>query len=262
MIDTCFILIRIGIRLWHKFLDHDSNIRDNGLTLCHRVILDSVAPQWVRARTSTVQGARTRKGRGWTDNKSRSARTTRTIRSWVNCLCRNKCSHTVILKSYMIAELALEDRWFTKTLRTPDRRSTVMKLASATLRDPDTPDQIENDGQFECFSCECELPCLLQGDKLVQSICFLTEVLMLRYERERSRSGESIIIKKINQMNEHIQIPYDDKFVDGSVVMQRQEPLDVELLKNVRFDGNDTENSEQKYRCLILKSTWSSSSPF
>ena len=44
--------------------------------------------------------------------------------------------------------------------------------------------------------------------------------------------------------------------------MQRQKPLDAELLKNLRglgkplsFDGNDTEYSGQKVPCLILEST-------
>ena len=89
----------------------------------------------------------------------------------------------------------------------------------------------------------------------MQSICFLTEVVVLRHEGEHSRSGETRIIKKINQVNEHIQIPYEDKVMDRSVAMQRQEPLDADLLKDLRFDGNDTEYSGQKYRCLILEST-------
>ena len=110
-----------------------------------------------------------------------------------------------------------------------------MKLASATLGDPGTLDQIENDEQFECFSVS-ELPCLPQRDELVQRICFLMKVEVLRHGGEHSRSGETRIIKKINQVNEHIQISYDDKIVHGSFVMLRQEPLDAELLKNLRFE--------------------------
>ena len=79
--------------------------------------------------------------------------------------------------------------------------------------------------------------------------------MVLRHEDEHSRSGETRIIKNINQVKEHIQILYEDKVGDGSVVMQRQEPLDAELLKNLRFDGNDTEYSGRKCRCLILEST-------
>ena len=47
--------------------------------------------------------------------------------------------------------------------------------------------------------------------------------------KANSRSGETRIIKKINQENEHIKIPHFDKVVDDSVAMQRQEPLDAEL---------------------------------
>ena len=54
------------------------------------------------------------------------------------------------------------------------------------------------------------------------------------------------IIKKINQVNEHIKIPYIDKVVDGSVVIQRQKPLNAEPLKDLRG---------LKYRCLTLEST-------
>ena len=46
-------------------------------------------------------------------------------------------------------------------------------------------------------------------------------------------------------MTDYIKIPYTDKVVDGSVVMQRQKPLDAELLKDLRgvgkpfsFDGD------------------------
>ena len=47
-------------------------------------------------------------------------------------------SHTVILKSYKVAETVVRDRWLTKTLQNPGWRSTVLKLASATLGDPGT----------------------------------------------------------------------------------------------------------------------------
>ena len=57
----------------------------------------------------------------------------------------------------------------------------------------------------------------------MQSICFLTEVVLSR-EGKHSRSGETRIIKKVNQVNEHIKIPYTDKVADVSVAMQRQEP--------------------------------------
>ena len=88
----------------------------------------------------------------------------------------------------------------------------------------------------------------------MQSIFFLT-VVVLSHEGRHSRSGETRIIKKINQVNEHIKIPYIDKIADVSVAMQRQEPLDADLLKDLRFDGNASEYSGQKYSCLILEST-------
>ena len=44
-------------------LHQDSNQHDDGLTLCHRVILDSVAHQWVQAGHPRYTGAR--KGRSW-----------------------------------------------------------------------------------------------------------------------------------------------------------------------------------------------------
>ena len=78
---------------------------------------------------------------------------------------------------------------------------------------------------------------------------------MFSREGKHSRSGETRIIKKINQVNEHIKIPYIDKIADVSVAMQRQELLDADLLKDLRFDGNDSEYSGQKYRCLILEYT-------
>ena len=78
---------------------------------------------------------------------------------------------------------------------------------------------------------------------------------MLSREGKHSRRGETRIIKKINQVNVHINIPYIDKIADVSVAMQRQEPLDADLLKDLRLDGNDSEYSGQKYRCLILEST-------
>ena len=56
-------------------------------------------------------------------------------------------------------------------------------------------------------------------------------------------------------MNEHIKIPHDDKIADVSVAMQRQELLDADLLKDLRFDGDDSEYSGQKYSSLILEST-------
>ena len=89
----------------------------------------------------------------------------------------------------------------------------------------------------------------------MQSICFLIEVVVLSHAGKNSRSGETRIIKKINQVNEHIKIAYDDKIVDVSVAMQRQEPLDADLLKDLRFGGNDSVFSGQKYSCLILEST-------
>ena len=46
---------------------------------------------------------------------------------------------------------------------------------------------------------------------------------MLSREGEHSRSGETRIIKKINQVNEHFKIPCTDKVADVSVAMQRQE---------------------------------------
>ena len=78
---------------------------------------------------------------------------------------------------------------------------------------------------------------------------------MLSHEGKHSRSGVTRIIKKINQVSEHIKIPYIDKIADVSVPMQRQEPLDTDLLEDLRFDGNDSEYSGQKYSCLILEST-------
>ena len=51
---------------------------------------------------------------------------------------------------------------------------------------------------------------------------------MLRHEGEHSSSGETRIINKINQVNEHIQIPYTDKVADVSVAMQRQERQEAE----------------------------------
>ena len=45
-------------------LHHDSNHHNKGLALCRRVILDSVAPPWVPARTPTVHG-RPYAGRLW-----------------------------------------------------------------------------------------------------------------------------------------------------------------------------------------------------
>ena len=79
--------------------------------------------------------------------------------------------------------------------------------------------------------------------------------MVLSHEGKHSRSGETRIIKKISQVNEHIKIPYIDKIADVSVAMLRQEPLDANLLKDLRFDGNDSEHLGQKYRCLTLEST-------
>ena len=77
-------------------------------------------------------------------------------------------------------------------------------------------------------------------------------MVVLSHEGKHSRSGETRIIKKINQVNEHIKIPYDNKIADVSVAMQRQESLDADLLKGLRFDGSDSEYSGQQYSCLIL----------
>ena len=44
-----------------------------------------------------------------------------------------------------------------------------------------------------------------------------------------------------------------DKIADVPVAMQRQEPLDADLLKDLRFDGNDSEYSGPQYSCLILE---------
>ena len=74
--------------------------------------------------------------------------------------------------------------------------------------------------------------------------------VVLSHEGKHSRSGETRIIKKINQVNEHIKIPYDDKIADVSVAMQRQEPLDADLLKDLRFGGNDSAFSGQKVQLL------------
>ena len=51
-------------------IHQDSNQHDNGLALCHTVILDSLHPVGP-GKTPTVHGARTREGRGWPDNKTR-----------------------------------------------------------------------------------------------------------------------------------------------------------------------------------------------
>ena len=56
-------------------------------------------------------------------------------------------------------------------------------------------------------------------------------------------------------MNEHIKISNDDKIAGVSVAMPRQEPLDADLLRDLRFDGNDSGCSGQKNSCLILEST-------
>ena len=89
----------------------------------------------------------------------------------------------------------------------------------------------------------------------MQSIRFLTEVVVLSHEGKHNRSGETRIIKKINQVNEHIQIPHIDKIADVPVATQRQDPLDADWPKDLSFDGNDSEYSGHKYSCLILEST-------
>ena len=89
----------------------------------------------------------------------------------------------------------------------------------------------------------------------MQSICFLlTGVVVLRHEGEHSRSGETQSHQEDQSgEKENIKALYIDTVVDGSVVMQRQKPLDAELLKDLRglgkplsFDGNETEHSGQK----------------
>ena len=75
-------------------LHHDSNIHDTGLALCHRVILDSVAPQPVRGKA--VGGPTKSHNTNAQQDKDRLC---------VNCVFRNKCSHTVILKSYTRGEI-------------------------------------------------------------------------------------------------------------------------------------------------------------
>ena len=130
------------------------------------------APQWVPTRISTVHygpyAGKPCLAHNKFHNTTSDKRTSGSNRPWVNRVFRNKCSHIVILHSYMVAEPVLRNRWSEETL----------VWLTKSLKKLQVP------------MGQCELPCL-QGNKLVQSICFLTDVVVMRHEGEHSRSWET-----------------------------------------------------------------------